>query len=250
MNYPNKVIVSRHSSLEERQAALYQIYAQVLERQPYAFEHRILAKAEQDFLKDKIGVKRFLKILGHSSVYLDEFYYNSSNLKFLELCFKHFMGRAPRHHEEMRDYCDILMRDGVETLITKMIDSEEYRKHFGCFTVPHPPEEDVHASPKAFLETDILNHELRGRRGHTLPTMIWHELGLTCDGGTCRVASAAPVAVAAAASSPVAAPPVAARDDLLSVLRGLDPRDLEQVAAALEPSQREKLRQVLLEVNR
>ena len=51
---------------------------------------------KKDFLKDKIGVKRFLKALGHSEVYLNEFYYNSSNLKFLELCFKHFMGRAPK----------------------------------------------------------------------------------------------------------------------------------------------------------
>jgi len=141
-------IVSRHSSLEERQAALYQIYAQVLERQPYASERRQLAKPEKDFLKDKIGVKRFLKALGHSEVYLNEFYYNSSNLKFLELCFKHFMGRAPKNHTEMIEYSNTLMRDGVYELITKMIDSEEYRKHFGCFTVPHPYTERCMSRPK------------------------------------------------------------------------------------------------------
>ena len=28
-----------------------------------------LAQAEKDFLKNKIGVKRFLRILGHSDVY-------------------------------------------------------------------------------------------------------------------------------------------------------------------------------------
>jgi len=182
-------IVSRHSSLEERQAALYQIYAQVLERQPYASERRQLAKPEKDFLKDKIGVKRFLKALGHSEVYLNEFYYNSSNLKFLELCFKHFMGRAPKNHTEMIEYSNTLMRDGVYELITKMIDSEEYRKHFGCFTVPHPYTEKVYESPKAYLENDLLINELHGRRGTIVPTMLWHELGLQCDGGKCRVKS-------------------------------------------------------------
>lgn len=239
MNYSAEMTVSRHSSLEERKAALHQIYIQVLERQPYAFERKRLAKAEDDFLHDKIGVKRFLKILGHSEVYLNEFYYNSSNLKFLELCFKHFMGRAPRDREEMRHYCDILMRDGVQGLITQLIDSEEYRKHFGCFTVPHPPQEEIYGSPKAYLETDILNHELHGRRGKVLPTMVWHDLGMTCEGGNCHLTAGAS---AAASKAPAKSP-----GEFLQMLRSMDPADLEQVASALSPHQREKLRQVLMQ---
>ncbi|MBD0269681.1 MAG: phycobilisome rod-core linker polypeptide [Cyanobacteria bacterium Co-bin8] len=238
MNYTQEVTVSRHSSLEERKAALYQIYVQVLERQPYAFERKQLVKAEDDFLHDKIGVKRFLKALGHSAVYLDEFYHGSSNLKFLELCFKHFMGRAPRDRHEMRLYCDILMRDGVQALITYMIDSEEYRKHFGCFTVPYSPQEETYGSPKAYLETFILNHELHGRRGKVLPTMLWHELGLTCDGGNCRLENslAAPTQ-----------PPARSQGDFLQMLRSMNPSDLEQIASALSADQREKLRQVLMQ---
>jgi phycoerythrin-associated linker protein len=237
MNYTQEIIVSRHSSLEERQAALYQIYAQVLERQPYAFERKQLAKAEEDFLRDKIGVKRFLKILGHSSVYLNEFYYSSSNLKFLELCFKHFMGRAPRDRQEVQLYCDILMRDGVQTLITQMIDSEDYRKHFGCFTVPYPPQDETYGSPKAYLETHILNHELHGRRGRVLPTMIWKELGMTCEGGHCRLES----------GSAPAQPINRSQGELLQMLRLMDPADLEQIASALSPDQRAKLSQVLMQ---
>lgn len=241
MHYINEVTVSRHSSVEERRSALYQIYLQVLERQPYAFERKQLAKAEQDFLQDKIGVKRFLKTLGHSEVYLNVFYYSSSNLKFLELCFKHFMGRAPRDRCEMREYSDILMRDGVQELITKMIDSEEYRKHFGCFTVPHPPHEEFYASPRAYLETDILNHELHGRRGKVVPTMVWNELGMTCDGGHCQINSTTPV------SEMPTMPTASSRSDLLQVLRSMDPADLEQIASALSPNQQEKLRQVLMQ---
>lgn len=234
-----EIVVSRRSTMEERQSALYQIYHQVLERQPYASERRILAKAEKDFLRDKIGVKRFLKELGHSEVYLNEFYYGSSNLKFLELCFKHFMGRAPRNHEEMREYCDVLMRSGVNDLITKMIDSEEYRKHFGCFTVPHPYSEKTYESPKAYLENDLLINELHGRRGTIIPTMLWHELGLQCDGGVC---SAQPESLSFADEAN------ADRVELLQVLRRIHPEDLEEVAAALPAKQRETLSRALMQL--
>ncbi|WP_008317862.1 phycobilisome rod-core linker polypeptide [Leptolyngbya sp. PCC 6406] len=232
-----KITVNRHSSVEERQRALYEIYGQVLERQPYAYEHRLLAKAEQDFLRDKIGVKRFLKILGHSEVYLNEFYYSSSNLKFLELCFKHFMGRAPFDHYEMSHYSDILMRDGVNALINQMIDSEEYRKHFGCFTVPYPSQEEFYPSPKAYLETDILNHELHGQRGHVMPTMVWHELGLDCDGGSCDLQGQPTL------SFPE--PEVSERLEFLQVLRRMHPEDLKEIAASLPPTQRASLSQAL-----
>lgn len=239
MKVIKETVVSRRSSLEERQAALHQIYNQVLERQPYASERRILAKAEKDFLRDKIGVKRFLKALGHSEVYLNEFYFNSSNLKFLELCFKHFMGRAPRNHEELREYCDVLMRDGVNELITKMIDSEEYRKHFGCFTVPHPYAEKNYESPKAYIENDLLINELHGRRGTIIPTMLWHELGLECDGGECRVQTENLLFGDDADAD---------RMELLQVLRRIHPEDLEEVAAALPAKQRETLSKALMQL--
>lgn len=180
------ITVSRQSSQEERQAALYQIYHQVLERQPYIYERQVLAKAEKDFLKDKIGVRRFLKELGHSEVYLNAFYHNTSNMKFLELCFKHFLGRAPLNQEEIKLYCNILMEAGVAQLITALLDSEEYRKTFGCFTVPYPRKQRCYNSPKAYIESHLLNHEHIGQRGRSIPTIYWHQLGLDCDGGVCR----------------------------------------------------------------
>jgi phycoerythrin-associated linker protein len=186
MNYSEPITVSRKSSREERQTALYQIYKQVLERQPYDYERKLLAKQENDFLNDKIGVRRFLKELGHSDVYLDSFYNNSSNMKFLELCFKHFLGRAPLGQEEIKVYCDILMYKGVAQMITTLLDSEEYRKVFGCFTVPYPRKQELHESPKAYMESHLLNNELLGRRGRSIPTIYWHQLGLNCDSGVCR----------------------------------------------------------------
>jgi hypothetical protein len=237
--------VSRESAREERQNALYQIYAQVLERQPYAYERKMLAEAEKDFMRNKIGVKRFLRVLGHSEVYLNEFYYNSSNQKFIELCFKHFMGRAPKDQEEMHTYCDILMRQGVRELITALLDSEEYRKHFGCFTVPHAWAEEVYPSPKTYWETEVLLHELHGRRGWILPTMLWHELHLNCDMGSCDIKPAPGQASAPRANL---GPTPSTRDMgvLHQVLSNMSQSDLATFASTLSPTEREKLQQLLV----
>jgi len=232
-----EITVSRQSPGEERRLALQQIYAQVLERQPYSFERKQLAKIEAEFLRNKIGVKRFLRELGHSEVYLNEFYYNSSNPKFIELCFKHFIGRAPSDVEEMRRYCDTLMRHGVKAMITALLDSEEYSHHFGCFTVPHAWAEEQYPSPKTFWETEVLLHELHGRRGWIVPTMTWHNLQLNCDGGSCDLPGNN--------STPAAVTP--GIEALHQVLSTMGPQDLEKFASTLSADDRDKLRHLLMQ---
>ncbi|MDJ1183735.1 phycobilisome rod-core linker polypeptide [Roseofilum casamattae] len=180
------ITVSRKSPLEERQQALTAIYYQVLERQPYEYERDLLAKAERSFLRDKIGVRRFLKELSHSCIYLDSFYYCYSNVKFLELCMKHFLGRAPKNNEEIQYYSQILTTKGVNELMTSILDSEEYRKVFGCFTVPYARIPEIYESPQSYLETQWLNAEHIGQRGTSLPTHYWHGLGLVCEEGVCH----------------------------------------------------------------
>ncbi|MEB3232781.1 MAG: phycobilisome rod-core linker polypeptide [Leptolyngbyaceae bacterium] len=185
MEMVQPTVLTRESSNEERESALWQIYAQVLERQPYQFERRELAKFEKDFLKGKMGVRRFLKELGHSRLYLDTFYYSTSNMKFLETCFKHFLGRSIRNAEELRIYCSSLCKSGVHQLILDILDSDEYRKVFGCFTVPYYREERCHETPNEYLENTVVQHEHFGQRGWSLPTLYWHQLGMNCDGGVC-----------------------------------------------------------------
>jgi hypothetical protein len=234
MNHVKPTTVSRKSSVEERKTALYQIYRQVLQRQPYVHECKVLAKAEKDFLTDKIGVKRFLKELGRSEVYLNAFYHNSSNMKFLELCFKHFLGRAPLHQEEIQQYCEILMHQGVEQMITAILDSEEYRKVFGCFTVPYAREQRYYESPKAYMESQFLNHEHVGQRGRSIPTIYWHQLGLNCDAGVCR--------------HPEADEQVESRlsqKELAMLLEALRSAPSSQAVDALSPQQKAMLRRAI-----
>jgi phycoerythrin-associated linker protein len=233
------VTVSRRSSQEERQFALNQIYQQVLERQPYIHEKKALAKLERDFLNDKIGVRRFLKELGRSQVYLDSFYHCASNMKFLERCFKHFMGRAPLNSEEFALYMDILMHQGVEQFITKLLDSEEYCKNFGCFTVPYPRQQACYASPKAYWESTKLAHEHWGQRGHSVPTLYWHQLGLNCDAGVCHPEAHEVL------NPPVSQQAEALQEELQEILRLLGSSPTAKSVAALSPRQKALLRQAM-----
>ncbi|CAN1209619.1 phycobilisome rod-core linker polypeptide [Tumidithrix helvetica PCC 7403] len=186
MNDFKPITLSRSSSPEERQMALQQIYAQVLERQPYKFEHKLLAKHEKEFLSGKLGVRHFLHALACSQVYQDSFYYNCSNLKFIELCFKHFLGRAVLDHAEIKVFTDILTKRGYEVVISEILGSEEYRKAFGGFTVPHARTLKFYPSTQNFLQSEIIKHEHVGQHGRIVPTLYWHQLGLDCTGGVCR----------------------------------------------------------------
>jgi hypothetical protein len=248
MDRHNCVTVSRQSSREERANALHQIYEQILERQPYAFERKELKKQEDEFLRDKIGVRRFLKVLGHSELYLNSFYYKSSNQKFLEVCLKHFMGRSIINHEEMHKYMNVLINEGVKHLITAILDSEEYRKTFGCFTVPYIQEKEFYNSPKTYLETQILIHEMNGRRGNSLPTLYWHQLGMDCDTGVCRhpevEEAVKPQNAAQKAAKPAATTAKAEEMSLEELLSALDEPDAE--VPALTERQRVALRRLAM----
>ncbi|MBW4520250.1 MAG: phycobilisome rod-core linker polypeptide [Scytolyngbya sp. HA4215-MV1] len=236
MNDFTPVTVSRHSSLEERQFALTQIYRQVLERQPYESERRTIASLEKDFLKDKIGVRRFLKLFGCSDIYLNAFYYSVSNVKFMDVCFKHFLGQAIADHREMHFYNDILIKQGVHGLITAILDSEEYRKHFGCFTVPHPIQQRYYRSPEAFLESKCLNEEFFGQRGRTVPTIYWRQLGWTCANGVCRHPEVEEILTPLPEVTKTL--PV---DTLLRMLKTSDSAKAKALIASLSPSQRAEL---------
>jgi hypothetical protein len=187
MDTHTPITIDRKSTEIDRQTALRQIYAQVLERQPYEYERKEIAKLEKDFLKGKLGVKHFIGELVMSSVYLNSFYRDCSNLKFVEWSFKHLLGRAIQGHEEIAKYMDLLMMKGVSAFFHEILGSEEYRKAFGCFTIPYARDVKFYDSPRNYLQTDLLQHEHVGQRGKVIPTIYWQQLGMDCETGTCII---------------------------------------------------------------
>ena len=185
MNAYAPVTIDRKSAETERQNALNQIYTQILERQPYEFERKEIAKIEKDFLKGKLGVRHFIGELVMSPVYLKSFYHDCSNLKFVEWSFKHLLGRALQGKEEIATYMNLLMMEGVSAFVHEILGSEEYRKAFGCFTVPYARDVKFYDSPRNYLQTNLLQHEHVGQRGKVIPTIYWQQLGMDCETGTC-----------------------------------------------------------------
>lgn len=179
------ITIDRKSTETDRQVALHQIYTQVLERQPYEYERKELAKLEKDFLKGKLGVRHFIGELVMSSVYLNSFYRDCSNLKFVEWSFKHLLGRAIQGHEEVAKYMNLLMMEGVSAFFHEILGSEEYRKAFGGFTVPYARDVKFYESPRNYLQTELLQHEHVGQRGKVIPTIYWQQLGMDCETGVC-----------------------------------------------------------------
>jgi phycoerythrin-associated linker protein len=237
MNIDRPTTLSRSSTAEEREFALRQIYTQVLERQPHSSERSILAKAEKDFLSGKLGVRHFLKELTTSSLYLDSFYYGCSNLKFLEWCIKHLLGRAPIDQEEIRTYSDILIRHGIAAIIGEILGSEEYRTAFGGFTVPYARAMRFYPSTKNFLQSDLLNHDHVGHRGKAEPTvMYWKQLGLNCASGVCEVD------VSSRPSTSVSTPTLG--DEIEDLIRMLQAEDAKTVAQQISGTQRSLIRKL------
>ena len=185
MDTHTAVTVDRNSTEAERQTALHQIYAQVLERQPYEYERKAIAKIEKDFVKGKLGVRHFIGELVMSPVYLNSFYHDCSNLKFVEWSFKHVLGRALRDNEEIAKHMNLLMMEGVSAFFHEILGSEEYRKAFGSFTVPYARDVKFYDSPRNYLQTNLLQHEHVGQRGKVVPTIYWQKLGLDCETGSC-----------------------------------------------------------------
>ncbi|MBE9028287.1 phycobilisome rod-core linker polypeptide [filamentous cyanobacterium LEGE 11480] len=89
-------------------------------------------------LKDgQLTVRGFVRELAYSAAYRDLFFERCSNLRAIELNFKHLLGRSPDSFQEMSDHIAILVNDGFEAEIDSYIDSAEYAQNFGLDTVPY-----------------------------------------------------------------------------------------------------------------
>ncbi|OIP76959.1 MAG: hypothetical protein AUK48_04855 [Oscillatoriales cyanobacterium CG2_30_44_21] len=240
MDNHQPITIDRKATEADRQNALRQIYFQILERQPYEYERKELAKLEKDFLKGKLGIRHFIGELVMSSVYLNSFYYDCSNMKFVEWTFKHLLGRAIQGSEEIATYMNLLMMEGVSVFFHEILGSEEYRKAFGCFTIPYAREAKLYDSPRNYLQTNLLQHEHVGQRGKIVPTIYWQQLGMDCETGTCVMPDAKVVSTHPEANEPMILRSV--NDEIEELLQMLQKSDAKQVLQSMNENQKSLLR--------
>jgi hypothetical protein len=202
-------------------------------------ERKAIAHLEQDFLTGKIDVRHFIGELVMSELYLNAFYHDCSNLKFMELSFKHLLGRTPHNKEEIGIYTDELTKHGVNAFFHKIFDSEEYRKAFGCHTIPYARDVKFHDSPRNYLQSDLLQHEHMGQHGKVVPTLYWQELGMDCETGTCVMPEEQPNRPAPHVKEPVSR---SLNEEIEELLQMLQTSDARQALQRMNDKQRSLLR--------
>ena len=124
------------STSEELLAAIKAVYRQVLGN-AHVMDSERLVTAESQFLDGSYSVQEFVRAVAQSDFYRARFFESSAPYRFVELNFKHLLGRAPESQEEISEHIRICVEQGYEAEINSYIDSQEYHDSFGQNAVPY-----------------------------------------------------------------------------------------------------------------
>lgn len=84
-----------------------------------------------------INVKDFVRALAQSELYREKFFSSTSQVRFIELNYKHLLGRAPYDESEISYHVNLYSEKGYAAEIDSYIDSTEYQENFGDAIVPY-----------------------------------------------------------------------------------------------------------------
>ncbi|HIK03508.1 MAG TPA: phycobilisome linker polypeptide [Trichormus sp. M33_DOE_039] len=121
---------------EEVQSVIWAVYRQVLGNE-HLFESERLSSAESLLHQAQITVRDFVRAIALSELYKQKFFYTNSQVRFIELNYKHLLGRAPYDESEIAYHVDLYNSQGYEAEMNSYIDSVEYQQSFGDAIVPN-----------------------------------------------------------------------------------------------------------------
>ncbi|BEV36096.1 phycobilisome rod-core linker polypeptide [Synechococcus sp. M16CYN] len=110
-------------------------YKQVMGN-PHLMEFERAISAESKFIDGYLSTREFVRAIGLSAEYKKRFFETNAPYRFIELNFKHFLGRAPKSQSEISEHTRILAEGGYEAEISSYVDCEEYQSTFGEDIVP------------------------------------------------------------------------------------------------------------------
>jgi phycoerythrin-associated linker protein len=128
MSQPLTLATKANMDLEHSNEVIKRIYRQVFGNR-HLMELDINKSLEALFINGDLTVQGFVTALAQSETYKKLFLEPNNPYKFVELNFKHLLGRAP-HVKLMRD-------EGFESEIASYTYSEEYLTSFGIDQVPY-----------------------------------------------------------------------------------------------------------------
>ncbi|MFM7440327.1 MAG: phycobilisome rod-core linker polypeptide [Snowella sp.] len=132
-----KFVMKPGLSETEKSAVIKAAYRQIFERDITRAYSQGISTLEIQARNGDISMKEFIRRLGKSPLYRQQFYEPFINSRALELAFRHFLGRGPSSREEVQKYFSIVSSGGLGALVDALVGSQEYSDYFGEETVPY-----------------------------------------------------------------------------------------------------------------
>jgi phycoerythrin-associated linker protein len=124
------------SGLDDLQSVIRAVYKQVLGN-PHIMESERLVVAESQLCDRSLTVREFVRAVAKSDFYRSRYFESCAPYRFVELNFKHLLGRAPQDQTEVSAHIVRCVSEGYDAEIDSYIDSEEYQSAFGENIVPY-----------------------------------------------------------------------------------------------------------------
>nr|QCI05384.1 gbilisome linker polypeptide [Crouania attenuata] len=132
-----KFVMKTSLSNDEKKLVIKACYRQVFERDIDKGYGLNFSDLESQVKNGQLSIKEFIRLLGKSIIYRQQFCAPFVNSRVIELAFKHFLGRGVSSLEEFQRYFSIISQSGLNSLIDSLINSEEYADYFAEETVPY-----------------------------------------------------------------------------------------------------------------
>jgi len=132
-----KFVMKNGMTGSEKNDVVKAAYRQVFERDITRAYSQSVSDLDSKVKNGEISVREFVRRLGLSPLYRDQFFLPFINSRAVELAFKHFLGRSPESREEVAAYFAIVSKGGLAALVNALVNSREYSDYFGEETVPY-----------------------------------------------------------------------------------------------------------------
>lgn len=163
---------------DDVKAVIRAAYRQVLGNE-YLMKHERLVGPESLLLQGSISVRDFVRAIAQSDLYREKFLYPNFHVRFIELNYKHLLGRAPYDQSEISYHLDLYTSEGYEAEISSYLDSAEYDRSFGDNVVPYHRDFQVDHPGQRAIGFSRLMHLYRGyansdrSQGQKQPKLTW-----------------------------------------------------------------------------
>lgn len=134
----NPVWARAEWSPSEADVATRAVFRNVLGNAHIVEEEVAELATEISCFKETGHAKEFVRAVALSEAYKSRYFEPMTNMRFVELNFKHFLGRAPKDQAEIAEHMATLLNEGYNAEISSYFDSDEYDCLWGDQRVPQP----------------------------------------------------------------------------------------------------------------